>query len=153
MEIILKETVKNLGNAGDIVRVSEGYARNFLFPSNKAVPATGNSVKAVQDQVRKKQEKARKEDDTAAANAEKLKGVEIIITKRASEDNKLFGSVTEADIALELKKLGHPVDKSNIKIEKHIKEPGTYDVLVHFKHEAVAKIKLRVEGENDKKAD
>jgi large subunit ribosomal protein L9 len=152
MEVILKEAVKNLGNAGDIVKVSEGYARNFLFPSSKAVPATGDSIKAVQDQVRKKQNKVKKETDIAAENAKKMEGVELTITKRASGDGKLFGSVTEADIAGELQKLGHPVDKSNIRVGKHIKEPGSYEVLVHFKSEAEAKIKLLVVGENDKKA-
>jgi large subunit ribosomal protein L9 len=152
MEVILKEAVRNLGNAGDVVKVSEGYARNFLFPSNKAVPATGNGIKSVQDQIKKKQDKIKKEDDLAAASADKMQGLEITIKKRASEDNKLFGSVTEVDIAKELQKLGHAVDKSNIKMEKHIKEPGSYDVTVHFRHDAEAKIKIYVAGENDKKA-
>ena len=145
MEVILKEAVKNLGKAGDVVKVSEGYARNFLFPAKKAVPVTGGVMKAVQEQVKKKEEKAKAEDSQAVLAAKKLADVEIIIKKKASEDGKLFGSVSENDVAAELLKLGHKVDKSNIRMEKHIKEPGTYPVKVHFKGAAEAEIKVRVE--------
>jgi large subunit ribosomal protein L9 len=153
MEVILKEDVKGLGKSGEIVKVNDGYARNFLLPSKKAVPATDGNAKMVKEQARKKQEKAKQEDDLAAAAAGKLSGVEITVKKKASEDNKLFGSVSESDIADELKKLGHQVEKSNIRLEKHIKEPGLFRVAVHFKGEAEAQVKVKVIGENDKKAD
>lgn len=152
MEVILKEAVKGLGKAGDIVRVNDGYARNFLLPSKKAVPATEGNTKMVQEQARKRQEKAKHEDNLAAEAAGRLAGVELTIKRKASEDNKLFGSVSEADIAEELKKLGHQVEKSNIRLEKHIKEPGLFKVTVHFKGEAEAQVKVKVIGENDKKA-
>lgn len=145
MEVILKEAVKNLGKAGDIVKVSEGYARNFLFPGKKAIPVTGGAAKAVQEQVKKKEEKARAADNSAHEAAKKLEGAVIIIKKKASEDGKLFGSVAENDVAAELVKLGHKVDKSNIRMEKHIKEPGVHDVVVHFKGAAEAKIQIKVE--------
>ncbi len=153
MEVILKEDVKGLGKTGEIVKVNDGYARNFLLPSKKAVPATEGNAKMVKEQARKKQEKAKQEDDLAAAAAGKLAGVEITIKKKASEDNKLFGSVSESDIAEELQKLGHQVEKSNVRLEKHIKEPGLFKVAVHFKGGAEARVKVKVIGENDKKAD
>jgi large subunit ribosomal protein L9 len=149
MEVILKEDIKNLGRAGEVVNVNEGYARNFLFPSKKAVPATGGNMKAIQEQSKKKQEKIKQEIDKASESARKLAGVEITIRKKASEDNKLFGSVSEADIAAELVKLGHQVDRANIKLEKHIKELGITDVLVHFKADAETTVKVRVVQEND----
>jgi len=148
MDVILKEAVKNLGKAGDVVKVSEGYARNFLFPAKKAVPVTAGVLKSVQDQVKKKEEKIQTEASLAAEAAEKLAGVEIIIKKKASDDGKLFGSVSESDVAAELIKLGHKVDKSNIRMVKHIKEPGTFDVTVHFKGESEAIIKLKVEKQS-----
>jgi large subunit ribosomal protein L9 len=148
MEVILKEDLKNLGKAGDIVKVSEGYARNFLFPAKKAVPSTEGAVKNVQAQVKKKEDRQKASDSLAAGAAEKLAGVEIIIKKKASTDGKLFGSVSESDVAAELAKLGHKVDKTGIRMDKHIKEPGTYEVIVHFKGAAEAKIKLRVEKQN-----
>jgi large subunit ribosomal protein L9 len=150
MEVILKEAVKNLGKAGDVVRVSEGYARNFLFPSKKAVPVTGGAVKAVQEQARRREEKVKAEFDHAKEEAKQLSGAVIRIKKKASPDGKLFGSVAEADIAAELEKLGHKVDKSHVKMDKHIKEPGTYDVTVHFKGEAGAVIKVTVEKDDGK---
>lgn len=150
MEVILKEDVKNLGRAGDVVKVSEGHARNFLFPAKKAVPVTGGALKAVQEQVKKKEEKVKAEYSAAEEAAKKLSNIEVLIKKKASEDGKLFGSVSEGDVAAELEKIGHKVDKSNVKMEKHIKEPGTYEVKVHFKGQAEAMIKVRVEKADGK---
>ena len=148
MEVILKEAVKNLGKAGDTVKVSEGYARNFLFPGKKAIPVTDGAAKAVQAQVKRKEEKVKAEDNVAVEAAKKLNNTEILVKKKASDDGKLFGSVSENDVASELAKLGFQVDKSNIKMEKHIKEPGVYEVVVHFKGLAEAKVKLKVEKQN-----
>jgi large subunit ribosomal protein L9 len=144
MEVILKENVKGIGRAGDIVKVSEGYARNFLFPSKKAVPATAGAVKDVQLKESRKEEKAKDEDKYFRQLATKLDGVEITIKKKASDDDKLFGSVTEADIADELKKAGFELDKQSIVMEGHIKELGLRTVTVKFKHGIETKIKVWV---------
>jgi large subunit ribosomal protein L9 len=150
--VILKEAVKNLGKAGDVVKVSEGFARNFLFPGKKAVPVTAGVMKAVQEQVKRKEEKVKAETSLASQAAEKLNNTEIIIRKKASEDGKLFASVTEKDVAAELEKMGHKVDKNSVRMDKHIKEPGVYSAVVHFRGEAEAVIKIRVEKQNGSKA-
>jgi len=153
MEVILRENVKKLGKAGDVVKVSDGYARNFLLPKKIAVEATKKSMESVQEQFRKKQAKLKEEEKKAADSAEKLSGAEVTIKKLASEDDKLFGSVTEADIAEELKKQGFETDKSNIELEKHIKELGVFDVPVRFRQGAEAKIKVWVVRDSEKKDD
>ncbi len=146
MEVILKEDVKNLGKAGDVVKVSEGYARNFLFPSKKAVPVTEGAVKAALEQQKKKKEKTAAELEAAAKAAKSIAGTTVVVAKRASPDGKLFASVTEVDVAAELAKAGIDVDKNKIKMGKHIKEPGEYKVVVHLKGDAEAEIKVRVEA-------
>ena len=144
MEVILKENVKGIGRAGEIVKVSEGYARNFLFPSKKAMPATAGAVKDVQLKESRKEEKAKDEDKYFRQLATKLDGVEITIKKKASDDDKLFGSVTEADIADELKKAGFELDKQSIVLEGHIKELGLKTITVKFRHNIETKIKVWV---------
>ena len=151
MEVILKENIKNLGKAGEIVKVNEGYARNFLIPHGKAVIATDKGVKELQDKVKRKQELVSGEETKVKELAAKLNGREIILTKKASEDNKLFGSVTEVEIAEELKKIGFESEKHNIIMEKHIKETGTYTVPVKFKFNQEAKVKVTILKEIQKK--
>jgi large subunit ribosomal protein L9 len=144
MEVILKENVKGIGRTGDIVKVSEGYARNFLFPSKKAVPATAGAVKDAKLKETHKEEKSRDEDQYFRQLATKLDGVEISIRKKASDDDKLFGSVSESDIADELKKAGYELDKQSIILDGHIKELGLRNVTVRFKHNIETKIKVWV---------
>lgn len=151
MDVILKEDVKNLGKAGQVVKVSEGFARNFLFPANKAVVATENGVKAIQESVKRKEEKSKEEENKAREAAAKLIGKEVTIRKKAAEDNRLFGSVAEGDIAAEINKLGFSVDKSMISMPKHIKETGHHEVVVKFGHAIEARVKLNVERETGKK--
>jgi large subunit ribosomal protein L9 len=142
MEVILKEDVKGVGRAGQIVKVSEGYARNFLFPGKKAVEATAGAVKQVKMQADQKQEKKHDEEQYLRQLASKLDGVEVTIKKKAADDDKLFGSVSEADIADELKKLGYDLDKKSIVLEGHIKELGAKTIKVRFRHDIESKIKL-----------
>jgi large subunit ribosomal protein L9 len=144
MEVILKENVKGLGKAGEIVKVSEGHARNFLFPSKKAVPATAGAVKDVRQKESGRVEKANDEEKYFRQLASKIDGVEITIRKKAAEDDKLFGSVSEADIAEELKKAGYELDKQSIILDGHIKELGMKVVEVRFKHNIESKIKVWV---------
>ena len=153
MEVILKESVKKLGKAGDVVKVADGYARNFLFPKSKAIPVTEKNIKAIQEQFKKKQEKMKEEEVKVNEAVEKLSGVEVTIKKLASEDDKLFGSVSESDIADELVKQGVEVDKSSVVLEKHIKELGVFKVPIRFKQGAEAQIKVWVVRDNEKKED
>jgi large subunit ribosomal protein L9 len=153
MEVILKEEIKNLGKAGQVVKVNDGYARNYLLPSGKAVIATEKGVKAVQEQVKQKQEKISAEEQAVKDLTEKLNSVEITLKKLASDDDKLFGSVTEAEIADELKKAGYAVDKTSIALEKHIKELGVFSVPLKFKFDRQAKVKLWIVREGKKKGE
>ncbi|HDT14854.1 MAG TPA: 50S ribosomal protein L9 [Firmicutes bacterium] len=155
MEVILKESVRKLGKVGDVIKVSPGYARNFLLPQKKAVLVTEKNLKAIQAQYSKKAAKADKEAAKFLEGAEKMKDVEITVKKLASEDDRLFGSVTEADVAAELVKQGFEVDKSNVELDRHIKELGVFDVKIVFKHNVETKVKLHIvrDGESKEKED
>lgn len=149
--MILKANIKNLGKAGEIVKVSDGYARNFLFPSNKAVPASGSGLKVVKEQMTKKAAKEAQEREDALRAAKKLSETAIVIAKKASDDNKLFGSVAEADISAALAAAGYGVEKSSVVMEKHIKELGEYRVKIRLKGDISAEIKVKVAKEDEKK--
>ena len=144
MEVMLKVDVKGVGRAGQVIKVSEGYARNFLFPSNKAVIATPGVIKELQAKLERKKEKLSDEEVFLKEQSAKLASVEITIKKKAHDDGKIFGSVTEAEIADELTKQGFKVDKHDVDLDSHIKELGIKTVALKFKHEITAKIKLSV---------
>jgi large subunit ribosomal protein L9 len=147
MEVMLKVDVKGVGRAGQVIKVSEGYARNFLFPSNKAVVATPGVIKELQAKLERKKEKVSDEEVFLKAQAVKLAAVEITIKKKAHDDGKIFGSVTESEIADELIKQGFKVDKHEVALDGHIKDLGIKTVNLRFKHEITAKIKLSVTRE------
>ncbi len=147
MKVILKEKIDSLGKAGDIVKVSDGYARNFLIPKGKAIPASEGNTKSLQEYLKKKQEIKKEQDENLKKVLEKIKGVEITIKKKAADDNKLFGSVSEIEIAEELKKIGFNVEKNNIKLEKHIKETGIFLIPIVLKAGFETNIKVSIIGE------
>lgn len=140
MEVILKENVKKLGNAGDLVKVTDGYARNFLFPKNMAMPVSEKNLKAIQEEMKRRAVKLEVKKDKLKESAAQLEGKEFTIKKKASADDKLFGSVTEADVAEAVKAAGYDVNKSNIKMESHIKEVGNFAVKVKLKGDIEANI-------------
>ena len=144
MEVMLKVDVKGVGRAGQVIKVSEGYARNFLFPTNKAVAATPGVIKELQAKLERKKEKLSDEEVFLKEQAVKLAVVEITIKKKAHDDGKIFGSVTEAEIADALTAQGFKVDKHDVDLEGHIKELGIKTINLKFKHEIAAKIKLSV---------
>jgi len=140
MEVILKENVKKLGSAGDLVKVTDGYARNFLFPQNLAMPVSEKNLKAIQEEMKRRSVKLEAKKDKLKQTAGQLEGKEFTIKKKASADDKLFGSVTEADVADAVKAAGYDVNKSNIKMESHIKEVGNFAVKVKLKGDIEANI-------------
>ncbi len=144
MEVILKEDVKNLGRAGEVVRVSEGYARNFLFPANKAIPATGKNIARIKEEFLKKEQAGEIAKKRAEETAKKIKGLEIVITQRASDDGILYGSVSQLEIIKELKKIGYELDKSAIILNEHIKKTGVYEVELKLYNDVKTKINIRV---------
>jgi len=148
MQIILLDKVVNLGGLGDIVRVKDGYARNFLIPTGRARRATA-AAKAEFDARRAELEKAAAEKLAAArAVAEKLDGTTVKLTQKAGVDGRLFGSVTTADIAEELNRLGHSVVKSQIRLPvSHIKTVGDTTVTVVLHTDVSVELTVAVYGE------
>lgn len=147
MNVILKEDVKNLGKMGDVVTVKEGYARNFLFPKGLAVEANEKNVKALDHTKRQILDRAKKIKSDAETMAAKFAGKTITITAKAGEEEKLFGSVTTADIAEALKKDGNEVDKKKIHLEEPIRRLGTYTVSVKVHPEVSADVTVQVVAE------
>ena len=148
MQIILLDKVVNLGNIGDLVKVKDGYARNFLIPSGRARRAT-TAAKAEFEAKRAELEKAAAEKLAASqADGEKLAGKVFKLTQKAGVDGRLFGSVTNGDIAEELNKQGHKVLKSQIRLPNGpIKTIGDNTVSVSLHTDVVVDVTVSVYGE------
>ena len=148
MQVILLEKVVNLGNLGDIVKVKDGYGRNFLIPQGKAKRAT-EANKAEFDARRAELEKQQAEQLVAAqARGEKLAGLTVQITQKAGVDGRLFGSVTNYDIAEAVTKRGFEVSKSEIRMpEGPLKTIGDFPVSIALHHDVVVDITVSVLGE------
>ena len=148
MQIILKQDVSKLGFKNDVVKVRPGYGRNFLIPRGVATLATEGNLKAlteVKKQQAFKEEKLRKE---ATASAEKLNGVVVKVGAKAGESGKIFGSVTNIQVAEALKKAGYDVERKNIEINGDaIKQVGSYTAKVRFFKEIVSTINFEVIAE------
>ncbi|HEY1039226.1 MAG TPA: 50S ribosomal protein L9 [Bacteroidia bacterium] len=148
MEVILKQDVKGLGFADDVVVVRPGYGRNFLIPKGIATLATETNKKVLAEVVKQrsfKEEKLRKE---ATANAEKLAGVSISVGAKAGDSGKIFGSVTNIQIAEALKKAGYDVERKNIEMkEDSIKALGSYTAKVRLYKDITAEVKFEVVSE------
>ena len=148
MQIILMEKVVNLGNLGDLVKVKDGYARNFLIPQGKAKRATP-AAKAEFEARRAELEKAASEKLVAAQEfATKLEGVTVTLARKAGVDGRLFGSVTNYDVAEALKALGFEVEKSSIRMPMGpLKAVGETVLEVALHTDVLASIKVHVVGE------
>ena len=148
MEVILKQDVKNLGEKDDIVNVKPGYGRNYLIPKGFAQQATESARKVLAENLKQaqfKQEKIRKDADAIAA---KLEGVKLTIGAKAGESGKIFGSVTNIQVAEALKKAGYDVERKNIEINGDaIKQLGTYTAKVRLFKEIVSTINFEVVAE------
>jgi large subunit ribosomal protein L9 len=148
MQVILKEDVDNLGKAGDIVKVAPGYARNFLLPKEKALIASLGNVKELENQKRHVKNKIDKMKLSAEDLAKEIEALSITISKKAGEQEKIFGSVTSMEIADALKKEGITVDKKTIMIEEPIKSLGDFTVGVKIHSEVIANLKIWVVRED-----
>lgn len=148
MQIILMEKVVNLGQLGDVVKVKDGYARNFLIPQGKAKRATDTNIAAFE--ARRAELEAAEAARLGAAQAQAAAMAEIIVTvqQKAGVDGKLFGSVTSADIADALGKAGHLVEKMNVRLpEGPLKTLGEHAVSVALHQDVVVEVKLVVAAE------
>ena len=148
MQVILMEKVANLGNLGDVVKVKDGYARNYLIPHGKARRATQENLKAFESR-RTELEKA--QADTLAKAQErgaKLEGLTLQIAQKAGVDGRLFGSVTNYDILEALKAQGHEVERSQIRMPQGpLKQVGDYPIQLALHTDVTATIKVAVLGE------
>ncbi len=147
MKVILTEDVANLGKLGDTVEVKKGFARNFLIPRNLAVVASSRNVKTQQHQLQDIERKVAKAVEDAQTMGEKLDGVSVTLTRKAGETGRLFGSVTNMDIADALAEDGITVDRKDIILEDPIRDLGDFEVSIKLPHEVSATIKITVIGE------
>lgn len=147
MEVILRETIDTLGRAGQVVKVSDGYARNYLLPRKLAYLATPGNLKVIEFE---RQSLIRKEAKQKG-EAEQLKGmldkVEILIRRKVGEQDVLYGSVTNSDVADELEKKGFQIEKRKIHMDDHIKKLGEFEIPIRLFKDVTAVIKLKVEPE------
>jgi len=149
MEVILREHVDNLGKRGEIVKVADGYARNYLLPRKLALPATDANRKHVERERKIVEMREAQEKGQAEAIAARLAALEITITRRVGETEQLYGSVTASDIADFLKDKGFEVDRRKIILPEPIKTIGGHDVPLKLHREVTVPLKVQVlkEGE------
>lgn len=148
MQLILLQNVTNLGKLGDKVNVKPGYGRNFLVPQGKAVPATAANLADFEARRAEFEAKAKAQLEGAEKRRAELEGVEVTINANASPEGKLFGSVTPRDIAEQLTKLGHKVDKSEVVMgEGPFRRTGEYEVIVRLHADVEQTVKVVVVGE------
>ena len=144
MKVILLENVANLGGMGDTVTVKDGYARNFLIPHNLALPATARNLKAQQHNLREIEKKRAVETEKARGLAEKLSSLSLLFTRKAGESGRLFGSVTNMDIADAILEKGLDIDRKDISLPEPIKNLGEFDVTIKLHRDVAPVIRITV---------
>ncbi len=147
MEVILKEDILNLGYKDDIVTVKDGYGRNYLIPTGKAVIASPSAKKVLAETLKQRAHKLEKIKNDAEALAAKLEGVSLTIETKVSSTGTIFGSVNNIQIADELKKLGHDIDRRLIIVKDAVKEIGNYVAVVKLHKEVSVDIPFEVKAE------
>lgn len=144
MKVILKENIETLGQIGDVVKVAPGYARNFLLPKGFAIEATEKNAKALEHAKRQMAYKKNKTLEAAKNLVAKLEALTVQLTHQSGEEGKLFGSVTNMEIAAFLKNNGFDIDRKKIVLAEPIKQLGEYSVPVKIHPEVSATLKVTV---------
>lgn len=147
MELILKEDVVNLGYKNDIVTVKSGYGRNYLIPTGKAVIASPAAKKMLAEELKQRAHKLEKIKKDAEAVAESLKNVSLKIATKVSATGAIYGSVNNIQIAEELAKLGHNIDRKIIVVKDTVKEVGQYKAIIKLHKEVFVEIPFEVVAE------
>ena len=147
MDVILREHVEHLGNRGEIVKVADGYARNYLLPRKLALLVTEGNKKHVERERTKFEAKESEERGVAESLAQRMANVAIVIARKVGETEALFGSVTSADIAEALAAKGFELDRRKLQLHDAIKKLGEYDVAVKLHREVTTHIKVKVVAE------
>ena len=151
MEVILREHVDNLGRRGEIVKVADGYARNYLLPRKLALVANEGNKQQIERERAKFDAKEAEDRKAAEEVAARLASVEVVIARRVGETEALYGSVTTADIADALAAKGVDLDRRKIQLPEAIKRIGEFDVPVKLQREVTASLKVKVVAENAQK--
>lgn len=149
MKVILLEDIEKVGRAGDQLEVSDGYARNFLIPKRKAVAATAGHTRSLNHLLRQTKGQGERLRRAAEDMAARITGASCSVRRRAGEQDRLFGSVTNQDIAAALGAQGIEVDRRKIILQEPIKTLGSYTIPVRLHPEVVAELKLTVEREEE----
>lgn len=144
MLVVLRETVANLGRIGDVVNVTDGYARNFLLPRNLVVAADEKNVAAIEHHKKSLEKKRLAQRSNYEALAKKLSDYSCTIARKVGEQDKLFGSVTSNDISDALKKAGYPIEKADVRMEGPIKTLGVHPIEIHLDQDVTATVKVWV---------
>jgi large subunit ribosomal protein L9 len=147
MEVILRDHVENVGKRGEVVKVADGYARNFLLPRKLALPATPGNRKQIERERVKLDSKEADEKSGAEAIAARMAGVEAVISRKVGETEALYGSVTTADIAEALAKQGFETDKRKIGLREPIRKLGVFTVPVRLHREVIVQLPVKVVAE------
>jgi large subunit ribosomal protein L9 len=149
MEVILKEDVEKLGHRGDIVKVAEGFGRNFLLPRKLAIEASRANKAVIEQMKAAAVRKSAKEKTGAEALAQQLNDVQLAFTRKVGEKDHLFGSVTSADIASALEAKGFNIDRRKIHLDDPLKSLGEFHVPVKLHREVTAHVKVTVGREGE----
>jgi large subunit ribosomal protein L9 len=150
MKLILKKAMPNLGEAGEVVQVKAGYARNYLIPQGIAYVASDANIKRIEEEQAKAEERSRRDFLEARRRAAQLEGLVVTLRERAGDDGKLFGSVTAADIAAEVGKtadLDFEFDKRTVQLDEPLKALGSSSVSVRLHGDVEVDIEVQIERE------
>ncbi len=143
-EVLLMADVPNLGKAGDVVKVAVGYARNCLLPQELAAPVTQASLRRLDKLRKEREELSRIQKAEASAKAAKLKGLVLTVKAKTTDGQRLYGSVTTADLATRLEAQGVSVDRSQVALKEPIKEIGTYTIDIKLHADVTATITVSI---------
>jgi large subunit ribosomal protein L9 len=152
MEVILKEDVIKLGNRGDVVKVADGYGRNYLLPGKLAIEATANNKAVIEQMKGSSIRKLAKEKIEAEALSKQLEAVELVFERKVGDNDHLFGSVTSGDIAHQLAEKGFTIDRRKISLEEPLKQLGEFHVPIKLHREVTSHLKVTVKGDQPEEA-
>jgi large subunit ribosomal protein L9 len=149
MEVILKEDVNKLGHRGDVVKVADGYGRNFLLPKKLAMEATAANKVVIEQMKQSAVRQSAREKSEAELLVKQLDQVELVFERRVGENDHLFGSVTSAEIAQQLEHKGFNIDRRKLQLEEPLRQLGEFHVPVKLHREVTAHVKVTVKAEDE----
>lgn len=142
MEVILKQDIDKIGRAGSVVKIKDGYARNFLLPNGLALPCTKENLKKLEEEKQKKALQQQKNKQEAEDLKNKLSSLSLTIPVLAQEDEKTYGSITSQDIVSALEEEGFSIEKNSLELIEPIKSLGIYEIPIKLHPEVIAKVKI-----------